>query len=158
MISKIHTLIASGLGSGYAPFAPGTWGTLVGTFVLYGLAYCDWFNTGWMLLTITAIVSLIGYYSITQLPEGWVHDDGRIVIDEVLGLFTSMLFIPLTVKTLVLSFILFRVFDIWKPLGIRSFDKLKSNSSVIVDDLLAGVYANLTLRLVILLLSTYDLW
>ena len=109
-------------------------------------------------MAITAGSCLIGYYSITNLPADWVHDDQRIVIDEVLGLFVAMLFIPLSWQNLFFSFILFRIFDIWKPLGIRNLDNFHSDFSVIVDDLLAGVYANLALRGLMLLLSSYDLW
>lgn len=106
-------------------------------------------------MAITVAVTLVGYWSINNLPSSWEHDDQRIVIDEVVGLFATMIFIPFSWTTIILSLVLFRVFDIWKPLGIRSFDKLKSNSSVLVDDLLAGVYANIALRIIILLLSTY---
>lgn len=158
MLNKLQITIASSFGTGFAPFAPGTWGTLVGTIVLVVLWQLGWLDTGWPLIVITVIVSFIGYWSINHLPSSWEHDDQRIVIDEVVGLFTAMIFIPVSLKTIVLSFILFRIFDIWKPLGIRKFDNLKTNASVIVDDLIAGVYANLTLQGLILLLSTYGYW
>lgn len=158
MQEKLQITIASAFGAGFAPFAPGTWGTLVGSIILALMWQGGLTDTGWPLLIFTFLVSLLGYWSINHLPKSWKHDDQRIVVDEVVGLFTTMIFIPITWKTIVLSFILFRVFDIWKPLGIRKFDNLHSNASVIVDDLVAGVYANFTLRGLILLLTAYGYW
>lgn len=140
------------------PFAPGTWGTLVGNLVIIALWQMGLLASIWTIPLLTIAWSLIGYWSITQLPEDWQHDDQRIVIDEVVGVWLTLAFVPISWLTIVLSFILFRVFDIWKPLGIRRFDNLKSDFSVIVDDLVAGVYANITLRIVLLLLTTYGIW
>lgn len=139
------------------PFAPGTWGTMVGNLIIIALWQMGLLESMWIIPIITIVWSMIGYWSITQLPEGWHHDDQRIVIDEVVGVWLTLAFIPISWTTIVLSFILFRVFDIWKPLGIRRFDNLKSDFSVIVDDLVAGVYANVSLRLVLLLLTAYGI-
>lgn len=140
------------------PVAPGTWGTLVGNIIIVALWQMQLLSSVWVIPVITILFSLIGYWSITQLPEGWEHDDQRIVIDEVVGVWATLIFIPISWKTIILSFILFRIYDIWKPLGIRRFDNLKSDISVIVDDLLAGVYANITLRGLLILLTTYGIW
>jgi phosphatidylglycerophosphatase A len=150
----LATFISSAGGAGYVPFAPGTWGTLVGCIILYVLSYFFvGFNSGWQLVGLTIVLSVFSHQLIAFLPDTWVHDDGRIVIDEVLGLWVTLFFLPVTPTTLVLGFIFFRIFDIWKPLGIRYFDQLKSNWGVIVDDIVAGVYANIALRGVILILS-----
>ncbi len=157
-MTKFHIFIASGLGSGFARFAPGTWGTLVGSVLVFLMWQGGILFNDWILTAVTVGTTLLGYWSVTQLPESWIHDDQRIVIDEVVGLFATMMFIPLSLKSIILGFILFRVFDIWKPLGIRKFDNLKSDSSVIVDDLLAGVYANIALRGLLLILIRYDIY
>ncbi len=153
-----HTTIVTAFGAGYAKFAPGTWGTLVGSIILWILWTCGLLTAPWVLLAITLGVTALGHWSVTQLPDTWIHDDQRIVIDEVLGLWVTMLWVPISWKTLLLSFILFRLFDIFKPLGIRSFDNMKSDFAVIVDDLVAGVYANITLQILIVALSAYELW
>ncbi len=140
------------------PFAPGTWGTLVGNLIIVALWQMQLLSSIWIIPILTILFSLIGYWSITQLPKDWEHDDQRIVIDEVVGVWATLIFIPISWKTIILSFILFRIFDIWKPLGIRRFDNLKSDISVIVDDLLAGVYANIALRGLLLLLTSYGIW
>lgn len=140
------------------PIAPGTWGTLVGNLIIIALWQMQLLSSSWVIPILTILFSLIGYWSITQLPKDWEHDDQRIVIDEVVGVWATLIFIPISWKTIILSFVLFRIFDIWKPLGIRRFDNLKSDISVIVDDLLAGVYANIALRGLLLLLTTYGIW
>ena len=155
-MQRLAVFFASGFGSGFMPVAPGTWGSLVGTLVFL----LFWIN-GWtpnliefgLLLVITTI---IGHLSIKNLPDDWKHDDGRIVIDEVLGIFVTMFYIPLGWGTLIAGLVIFRIFDIWKPLGIRRMDRLNSDFSVLADDILAGVYSNITLHLLMLLLSSYD--
>jgi len=150
----LATFISSAGGAGYAPIAPGTWGTLVGCLLLYLFTVLfESFDATWPLLLLTVIVTIVSHQLISFLPDTWIHDDGKIVIDEVLGLWVTLLFLPLSPLNLLLGFILFRIFDIWKPLGIRWFDRLKSDWGVIADDLVAGVYANIALRGVILFLA-----
>lgn len=80
------------------------------------------------------------------------RDDPRIVIDEILGFFITMLWIPKTSSSIALGFFLFRFFDIVKPLPIRDIERrLKGGYGVIMDDVIAGIYGNLILRLIILL-------
>jgi len=157
-MKAFHIAVVSALGAGFAKFAPGTWGTLVGSIILWMLWIGGILSTPLVLLALTIGVTVLGYWSITQLPDTWIHDDQRIVIDEVLGLWVTMLWVPINWKTILLSFILFRLFDIFKPLGIRSFDDMKSDFTVIVDDIVAGVYANITLQILIVALSAYELW
>ena len=76
-------------------------------------------------------------------------DPSKLVIEEIAGIFVSRLFLPITPMTIIASFILFRIFDIWKPLGIRKLEELKGGVGVMADDLLAGIYANLTLQLML---------
>lgn len=148
-----NILFASGFGSGFAPFAPGTFGTLVGSILVVLFWQLGILYEPFGLSSYTIIFSLIGWYAINELPENWVHDDQRIVVDEVIGLFVALLFVPITWTTIILSFVLFRFFDILKPLGIRKFDNLHSNWSVIVDDIVAGIYANISLQLILLALK-----
>ena len=77
-------------------------------------------------------------------------DDQRIVIDEWMGFLASVAFLPWTPYTLAAAFILFRLFDVWKPLGIRSLGRIPGGWGVVLDDLAAGVLANVALRLMLL--------
>ena len=78
-------------------------------------------------------------------------DDQRIVIDEWAGYLTSVAFLPRTPYALIAAFVLFRIFDVWKPLGIRSLGRLTGGWGVVLDDLAAGLLANAVLRLLLLL-------
>ena len=154
MKEKIAVFVASGFYSGFAKFAPGTFGTLIGSILLLAIWYSGLNIHPWSILLLATSTYFIGWGAINYLPDDWKHDDQRIVIDEIAGIFVAMAFVHINTSTLILSFILFRAFDIFKPLGIRKFDQLKSNQSVMLDDIIAGVYANVTLQILILLLPT----
>ena len=79
--------------------------------------------------------------------KDWGHDAGKIVIDEVVGMWITLWLVPKSLMLYAIGFVLFRVFDILKPLGVRQSQKLPGGWGVMVDDLLAGVYANLILQL-----------
>jgi phosphatidylglycerophosphatase A len=149
--------IATFFGVGYTPVAPGTAGALIGGVIFYLLnlilSNCglDYYNIQIILILIILTVMLIAVRSIKRLENTWEHDAQQIVIDEVVGVWIAMLFIPFTWLNYVLAFILFRIFDIVKPFFIKKLDELKSSWSIMLDDVVAGVYANLVLQLIIFL-------
>ena len=153
--------IVTFFGVGLTPVAPGTAGALAGGILFYLLAYgltnfgFDYRTIQYILLIVTALVMLIGVYSIKKLANTWEHDARQIVIDEVIGVWIAMLFIPISILNYFLAFILFRVFDIAKPFFIRKIDKLKSSWSIMLDDVVAGIYANIALQAIIYLTKTY---
>lgn len=79
-------------------------------------------------------------------------DDPKIVIDEIMGFFITMLWVPRTALFIVAGFILFRFFDILKPFPIRRLEKVRGGFGVVLDDVMAGIFANVILRLIIILL------
>ena len=149
--------IVTFFGVGYTPIAPGTAGALVGgiLFYLLGLALInyglDFYTIQIILILIIIAVILISVRSIGKLENTWEHDAQQIVIDEVVGVWIAMLFIPINWFYFLIAFILFRFFDIVKPLFIKKIDQLKSSWSIMLDDVVAGVYANLVLQLFIYL-------
>ena len=149
--------IVTFFGVGYTPIAPGTAGALVGgiLFYLLGLALInyglDFYTIQIILILIIIAVILISVRSIGKLENTWEHDAQQIVIDEVVGVWIAMLFIPINWFYFVIAFILFRFFDIVKPLFIKKIDKLNSSWSIMLDDVVAGIYANLVLQLFIYL-------
>ena len=149
--------IVTFFGVGYTPIAPGTAGALVGgiLFYLLGLALInyglDFYTIQIILILIIIAVILISVRSIGKLENTWEHDAQQIVIDEVVGVWIAMLFIPINWFYFLIAFILFRIFDIAKPLFIRKIDRLKSSWSIMLDDVVAGIYANLVLQLFIYL-------
>ncbi len=152
---KLHRIISTGLGSGYSPIAPGTAGSFVGTLLFYilNLALNSYnLSTLWILfynILFIAILYIVGLLAIQKTHKEWKHDDNRIVIDEIIGIGITILATPFSWQIYVAAFILFRIFDIWKPLFIKKLDNIKSNNGVIIDDVLAGIYANLVIQILI---------
>ena len=152
---RFYKLLASGLGSGYAPIAPGTAGSLLGILIFYFFNFA--FNSiKFQALEITAInflvitiVLLAGVFSIKKVHQQWRHDAPQIVIDEIVGVWIAVFALPFHWQYYLYALVLFRFFDILKPLYIKKLDKLKSNWSVMLDDVLAGVYANITLQILV---------
>ena len=136
-------LLALGFGSGRAPFAPGTFGTLVG--VLFYLPMATLPPTAY--ITITALLFLVGIPICGRAATQFgVHDHGAIVWDEIVGYLVSMTLAPPGWLWAVIGFLLFRLFDIWKPWPIGLLDRRVSGGlGIMVDDLLAGIYAALLL-------------
>ena len=140
-------LIGTGFGSGYSPVAPGTAGALVGCgglALLHFFAPANFYLPG-MAAFIVAFFFL-GAKATDKLEPEWGHDPSRIVADEMIGLWISMLWVPFSWLNLALAFGLFRLFDIWKPLGIRRLEKLPGGWGVMMDDVLAGIYALIVMQ------------
>lgn len=105
-------------------------------------------STVWSIVLALAILFL-GTWSSYKVESGWGHDSSKVVIDEVAGMMITLLWAPVDIKYALAGFILFRFFDILKPLGIKSAERLPGGWGVMADDVLAGVYAFALLRLVI---------
>ncbi|MFT4761988.1 MAG: phosphatidylglycerophosphatase A [Paraglaciecola sp.] len=155
----LYKFFATGFGSGYSPFAPGTAGTIVGILMLIPFMYFEatFFDIsgdaalGVWLLIATIIFFFIGVKSGNELEGEWGHDAQKIVIDEIVGVWVTMLFFPFNWLTLLLAFILFRGFDIYKPLGIRKMERFGGGWGVMLDDVAAGVYAWIALKVLTLI-------
>jgi len=139
-LSDTRILLATWFGSGYAPFAPGTFGSLFALPI--GWAFAN--ESGVIGLGIaTIVVSLVGIWAANAyMAQAGEHDPGPVVIDEVAGQWLTMLPMAamMTWQGLLVAFILFRVFDIWKPWPISWADKnIEGGLGVMVDDILAGI-------------------
>ncbi|MEM9101191.1 MAG: phosphatidylglycerophosphatase A [Pseudomonadota bacterium] len=135
--------LAFGFGSGLSPKAPGTWGSLAALPLCYLMMQMPWY----LHLLMTIIFFLAGVYicgkTATDLK---VHDHPGIVWDEFVGMMLACLFLQDNFQTLLLVFVLFRFFDIFKPWPIQHFDKnIHGGLGIMLDDLLAGMYAWLTI-------------
>ncbi|MGN6291919.1 MAG: phosphatidylglycerophosphatase A family protein [Chitinophagaceae bacterium] len=105
-------------------------------------------STVWSIVLALAILFL-GTWSSYKVESEWGHDSSKVVIDEVAGMMITLLWVPVDIKYALVGFILFRFFDILKPLGIKSAERLPGGWGVMADDVLAGIYAFALLRLVI---------
>jgi phosphatidylglycerophosphatase A len=117
--------------------ASGTVGSLVTLIALWLIPF-----TTLALLVTLAIVTLVGIWAGSRVERAIdAKDPGIIVIDEVAGMLVSVLFLPRTIPVLVTAFLLFRLFDIWKPFPARQLQELHGGLGVMLDDLIAGAYA-----------------
>src|SRR4030066_587543 len=139
-------LLATGFGVGYSPIAPGTLGSLVAIPIYYFLSEIP---------SPLYEITLIGFFFLSV----WISenaeiffgkkDDRRIVIDEMMGFLIAMLWIPKTIRFIIIGFFLFRFFDILKPFPIRRLERrLKGGFGVVLDDVMAGGYGDIILQII----------
>jgi len=129
------------------PVAPGTAGTVVGVLLYFLLAALPWPAYLFFLLVFTAAAVYLAREAEVIFGK---KDPPCIVIDEVVGLLCTMFTVPPTIPSVIIGFILFRFFDIIKPFPVRRFqDKLPGGYGIVGDDVMAGIYSNLALRIVI---------
>lgn len=164
--------IATGFFSGYIPWASGTFGTLVGAlfFLIPGFA-------GTAVLAVAIPMGLIaGVFTSSRMAASEGHrltesarrlkerfqpgehetpDPSIVVIDEIVGMWIAMFAIPLSLPGVVVAFFTFRFFDIIKPYPARQVEHLGSGWGIMLDDVVAGIYANIATRLVMALLYAY---
>ena len=142
-VSLAALFVATGAGSGYAPIAPGTAGSALGLLLFWPLS---WLPLFWQ-IGVTAAVFVLGTLAASRVAtEVGLKDPGIVVVDEVVGMWISLLFLPLTPIVAALGFLLFRLLDVVKPWPARDFERLPGGWGIMTDDVMAGVYANLLLR------------
>jgi len=142
-VRVLNYIIATGLGTGFSPIAPGTAGSLLTVILVY------LFSPFPVLLFIGILLVLffLGVYSGGKLEAELGEDPSRVVIDEIVGMGISLLFVPVSWQFFLLAFVLFRVFDIVKPEPVRSAEKMSGGWGIMLDDVVAGVYALLAVHL-----------
>jgi phosphatidylglycerophosphatase A len=136
--NPVH-LLAAGFGSGLAPRAPGTFGTLAALPLWWLLHYLSW--SYYALCVIGAFV--LGIFICDKTARDLrVHDHGAIVWDEFVGLWIALACVPMQWPWILAGFLLFRLFDIWKPWPIRWCDRhIRGGFGIMFDDVLAGALA-----------------
>jgi len=145
-VNRLPLLLATWFGCGYWPWGPGTAGSLaaIGLAALLHVYVSPW---RWVLSLLIATLLVPAIWSSTRTAHLLNRKDpGCVVVDEVLGQWLTLLgATSLYWKPLLVGFLLFRVFDIWKPWPVRQFEKLPEGSGIVADDLAAGVYGALIL-------------
>lgn len=137
---KASTLIATVFGAGLLKPAPGTWGSAAGLVLAYPLMALTG-PTG-LFCGFVAVTALGVWASEIYARQSRLTDPSEVVIDEVAGLWFTLLFTPFTPVGWILAFALFRLFDIWKPWPISVVDRrIKGGVGIMLDDLLAGLLA-----------------
>ena len=143
----IARFIATGFFSGYSPVASGTAGSAVGLlfFALPG------FQSPAVLGAASVAGLIIGAYVSGLMERSFGEDPSIVVIDEIAGMWISLLFLPPTIASALAAFLFFRIFDIIKPPPARQLERIKGGWGIMLDDAAAAVYANAAVRLLIFL-------
>lgn len=146
----MQRIIATGLSIGYIGRGGGTVAAAACCLAWY-LAFSGGVDP-LVALLVTVIITDLGVWAADGVEPLWGEDSPRVVIDEIAGMGVSLLFLPVTLATVLVGFVLFRFFDIAKPLYIRRAESIPGGWGVMADDLLAGVYANIVLQIAVRLI------
>ena len=143
-------LVATWFGAGFLPITPGSWGSLAALPFAWAITYL-WGITG--LSVAAAIAFIVGWWAAATVAKASaVEDPGSIVIDEVAAQWVVLLAAPPAPLPYALAFLLFRIFDIWKPWPARWAERhVKSGLGIMLDDLFAALYAMLSLLVLLTL-------
>jgi len=146
---SFSTLLASLFGIGFIPFMPGTFGSLAAFGIYMLIPASFWFYGQYIVMGLLLVLSLAAVFISRAAEKILGEDAGSIVIDELLGYFVATLFLPHNWLIGLYAFILFRVFDIAKPFPIYRSQRISGGWGVVIDDLIAGLYANLLIQILI---------
>jgi phosphatidylglycerophosphatase A len=141
-----HKITSTSFGIGYIGRGAGTVAAAATCVVWYALGVTG-INNYIPALVVTLLITALGIWSGNMVESIWGKDHNRVVIDEVAGMCITLLWVPVSPLNICLGLILFRLFDIFKPLYIKRLENLPGGWGVMFDDVLAGIYANLILQL-----------
>ena len=148
-MKSLALLIATSLGVGYVPFAPGTFGSAAGLLLWWLLPHTALVQAG-----AIVVLFVVGSWSGSVAEHHFGKTDpGQVVVDEVMGMLITLFMNPVGWKGAVAAFLLFRVADIVKPFPANRLERLPGGIGVMADDGMAAVYANLVLRGALLLMG-----
>lgn len=139
-----HKLYSSVLGIGYLK-GGGTYAAAIFAGCWY-LAWNGVYPPVFLSVSVTLLITFLGVWSSAIMETVWGKDPSKVVIDEVAGMAVSLLLLPDKVKYLLCAFVLFRFFDIVKPLFIRRAELLPGGWGIMFDDILSGIYANILVQ------------
>lgn len=139
----IPVILATGFGSGFSPFAPGTAGALLATVIWMGYTLVLPPSTCVVLtIILTLLFTVVGIWATNKVIPFWGEDPHQVVVDEMVGVWIPLIAAPAgNIWYALASFVLFRFFDIAKPLGVRQMERFPGGIGVMADDILAGIYS-----------------
>ncbi len=136
-INILEKFLGSGFYSGYIPFAPGTFGSLVALsiYLIPGM------ENPTILLILISLFSVIGISIGTKFEAIYGKDPKQCTIDEMVGMWITLLFIPKKIWFILIAFVIWRILDIVKPFPANIAEKLKGGLGIMMDDVIAALYA-----------------
>ncbi|MCL4511584.1 MAG: phosphatidylglycerophosphatase A [Bacteroidetes bacterium] len=139
----LDKLVSTGLGSGLSPVAPGTAGTVVGLLIYF----IHGFEKFYVIVPAILVFFVWGTYAAGRMEKVYGHDPSRVVIDEIVAMWISLVFLPKQLILAAIGFFIFRMLDIFKPYPASYFDKKNGGIYIMLDDVVCGVYTNVILQL-----------
>ena len=149
-LNFIDKLLGSGFYTGYIPFASGTFGSIAGLIIYY----IPGFEKPGIIIPAIIIFSLYGIYVGSQFEKVYGKDPAECTIDEIVGMWISLLFLPKILWLSVVVFFVWRLVDIIKPYPARQLEKLKGGLGIMIDDIISSFYVLLLIHLIILIYSS----
>ena len=147
-MNRFATFLATAGYVGYVPVAPGTFGSAIGLVVYAAVRWSDNIVVEGALLLVALVM---GIWAADIVEKELGKDPSAVVIDEVLGMLVTLAFIDASVSAAIVGFFLFRLYDVIKPYPAGRLEHLHGGPGIMLDDAMAGVYANLSLRALIAL-------
>lgn len=145
-INLIEKAIGSGLFTGYIPLAPGTFGSLIGLLIYF----IPGFEKPQILIPAIIIFTFYGIFLGSKFEKAYGKDPGQCTIDEVIGMWITLLFLPKTLLISVMAFFVWRAFDIIKPYPLRKLEALDGGLGIMIDDVIGGIYSLITMHLILI--------
>ena len=155
----IFSVISTLFGIGFIPFMPGTFGTLAAMVVYLGIpeSWLNSFPNVMFFIILISILFLLGVWFTKKAENKLGHDAGSIIWDEFVGYFVAVLFLPHSLLMGVYAFAIFRVFDIAKPFPIKQSQNFPHGWGIMIDDILAGIYTNIFMQLLLIIYPKFFL-
>lgn len=147
-IKKFKYIIATGFGIGFSPLIPGTAGSIAALFLFIFIPANDFI---W--LTISIMMFFLGIWVSGEVEKNEGKDPQIVVIDEFVGQWIALLFLPRILWIFISGFVIFRILDIIKPFPAADFEDIEGGSGIMLDDVIAGIYTNIALHLIMLFIS-----
>lgn len=144
-INLFEKTIGSGFFTGYIPLAPGTFGSLTG-LLIYSI---PGFEKPQILIPAIIIFTFYGIFLGSKFEKAYGKDPGQCTIDEVIGMWITLLFLPKTLLISVMAFFVWRAFDIIKPYPLRKLEALDGGLGIMIDDIVGGIYSLVTVHLIL---------
>lgn len=145
MKASLSKFVATFFGLGYFPAIPGTLGSIAGVAVYYFLR-----DRETIFYAVLFSVMVIGFAAAGRAALAFGKKDPRsIIIDEIAGMMVALAFVPFSALNLIIVFTLFRVFDVAKPFPIRKLESFSGSLGIMLDDIVAGVYANIVFQVLL---------
>ena len=152
MKRKLLQLVATGLYTGYSPLVPGTTGSIPAWLIAFYIIR----DSPPVMAAVIIVTFLLSVWSAGHVEEDLGHDSKKIVIDEWVGMFIALIFIPFSLTSYLIAFIAFRFFDVVKIPPAKQAEKLPLGWGVTLDDVIAGIQANIVTQIILFVLDRWQ--